>query len=160
MNEEQLNALVDRMSLEVTDNRQSIIDFMAEYGIINPRESLIRRLMKRFDIKRCCSCLYVGDSEGELNKHLAEKKHYYGQLRYANDKRALIHRVKSRLTAAEIETHLPDVDLESPSKLTAIEKSAFSSLASNEHLTPGERATLANILYLGYNLIYLRGTRK
>ena len=89
--------LVEALSVDNTNDRNSIFEALEAERIYNPTESMINRIMKRFNVKRCCTCVFVADTKAELIMHLEANAHNYGQVRFANDKRALINRVRDRL---------------------------------------------------------------
>ena len=126
---------------------------LLQQGIEHPSNTCIKALVRNVQSKKCNCCYFVGDNLQILKSHLKEKKHTYGQRKYAMEKRDLIKRIKTRVG----DSTLPDVDNSSTEHLSTDERSAFSSFASDERLTSAEKSSYNNLLYIGFCSVHLRG---
>lgn len=151
---EDLNDLMNSLSIENTSDYESILETLASQGIQNPSKSLMNKLMSKMNAKRCCSCHYIGDSVDDLARHVRKEEHLYGQGKFARFKRQMISRVKKNHPLEN--AHLPEVSESSEDPLSDNEKIAFASLSTNQSMSEEERGSYQGLLYVGFCLVYLR----
>lgn len=60
---DRLNTLLEHMTIESTSNIDAVREALQELGEDDPSESMIRRLIKAFRVKRCLNCTYCGSLE-------------------------------------------------------------------------------------------------
>ena len=135
--------------------------------ILNPTKSLLKKLASLMDSKKCLCCNAVFDSEQQLVAHILEDDHKITQKIIAKRKRALLHRIHESHPEETSSFQLQEKDV--GSLLNRSEKAAYSSLFRNpieqgesnivNYLSPGELATLHNIIYDELFLINLSGRR-
>ena len=135
---------IPRAPLEaaVRENLSAIRNLLIDEGFSNPSVTLLRKAAKLFTIHKCCSCPFHGDNISQLRKHLKVNKCYYRQEKFRIQKEQLLQRVRERTMNNNIENFSDLYDMD------------------DTQLTPGERATLDEILYLQLFLIRLRGRRR
>ena len=119
----------------VREDFSALKEFLIQEGFLNPSVTLIRKAAKMILIHKCCSCPFHGDSKAELRKHLKVNKCLYQQKKFRSQKASLMKRVIRRTSNTNIQT--------------------FSDLykLDDTQLTPAEKATLNEILYLQLFLI-------
>lgn len=66
----------------------------------------MKALAEERHLLKCCSCPVVSEDYPSFFRHLKEEGHKYGNKKYLKDRRALMIRIKRRLTDLE---H-PDAD--------------------------------------------------
>jgi len=148
-----LDELFNELRIAHGTDLDAIKEVLKNHGIDDPSKTLMKKLLANVESKRCCKCHFVAADLDELKVHLNKKGHKYGQGNFANDKREFIYRVKNRL---DDET-LPDVNISSNSpKLTNQEKRAFAGFHEDSRLTPAERLTYENLLYIGLCMEFIR----
>ena len=131
---------IPRAQLEaaVLENFSAIRNLLISLGYSNPSVTLLRKAAKLLTIHKCCSCPFHGDSRSQLRRHLRVNNCYYRQENFRIQKEQLLQRVRERTMDNNIEDFSDLYDMD------------------DTQLTPGERATLDEILYRQLFLIRLR----
>ena len=151
---DRLNTLLEHMTIESTSNIDAVREALQELGEDDPSESMIRRLIKAFRVKRCLNCTYCGNLE-DVEKHMRARKHFYGQGKYANEKRRFLVRLQEEIS------YCPglSIDPRSELQLSDEEKDAFRDSRAAD-LNEYHRATRDQIIFIGCVLLHLSRRRR
>lgn len=129
---------------------------LARSEIPNPSKGLMKRLANDLKVFKCCSCTFFGEDLIDLNRHLNDRNHSYGQKQYRKDRRALMRRIKDRLERKGLpHDFIPAVDVNNEADLTREEKNCWKDLDGDDRLTAAETATYQGLVHVGVCLLFV-----